>query len=265
MNKENIIEVKNLTKIFENNFVAVNDISFSVKKGEVFAFLGPNGAGKTTVIRMLTTLLHPSSGEVLFDGKNALLDKDKTRRMFSIVFQDPSLDDKLTAYENMEYHAVLYGVKKARRKERIEELLKFVDLWDRKDDFVERFSGGMKRRLEIARGLVHHPKILFLDEPTIGLDSQTRKHIWTYIKNLSQLEGTTIFFTTHYLEEAEEIANHVDIIDKGTIIYAGTVNGIKEETGAKNLNEAYLVLTGNEIRDGEPEVSHFHRHFVGRR
>lgn len=269
MEKHNIIQAKKLRKEFEDGFLAVDDVSFDVKKGEVFAFLGPNGAGKTTVIRMLTTLLNPTSGEILFDGKNALLDKDETRKMFSIVFQDPSLDDKLTAYENMEYHAVLYGVKKENRKERIEELLKFVDLWDRREDFVEHFSGGMKRRLEIARGLMHHPKILFLDEPTIGLDSQTRKHIWSYIKNLSQKEGTTIFFTTHYLEEAENIADQINIIDHGKIVYAGTIGEVKAKTGAPNLNEAYLILTGNEIRDGEAssvdKMRSFHNHHGARR
>ena len=164
----NIIEVKNLVKKF-GDFIAVANISFEVKKGEIFAFLGPNGAGKTTTIKMLTTLLEPNSGTVSINGFNPQKEKDETRKSFGIVFQDPSLDDDLTALENMEFHGIFYGVPDKIRKERIEYLLKFVGLWERKDDLVKRFSGGMKRRLEIARGLIHHPKILFLDEPTLGL------------------------------------------------------------------------------------------------
>ena len=246
---ENIIEAKHLIKKFKDGFLAVDDVSFAVEKGDIFAFLGPNGAGKTTTIRMLTTLLHPSSGEIYINGKDIAGNYDEARHNFSIVFQDPSLDDKLTAYENMEYHAVLYGVEKDLRATRIEELLKFVELWDRKDDLVEHFSGGMKRRLEIARGLVHHPKILFLDEPTIGLDAQTRKHIWTYIKNLSEKEKTTIFLTTHYIEEAENIATKVAIIDHGKIIAEGTVAELKEKAGTSTLGDAFLKLTGDKIRE----------------
>jgi ABC-2 type transport system ATP-binding protein len=245
---ENIIEVKNLTKKF-GGFTAVDNVSFNVKKGEMFAFLGPNGAGKTTLIKMLTTLMRPTSGEVVIDKKNALKNQNTTRRAFSIVFQDPSLDDKLTAYENMEIHAILYGEKKELRKERIEKLLRFIDLWERKDDLVEHFSGGMKRRLEIARGLVHHPKILFLDEPTLGLDIQTRKHIWDYVKNLSKTEGTTIFFTTHYIEEAEQMANYVTIIDQGKIVASGTADDLKKKTNTGSLGDAFLKLTGDQIRE----------------
>ncbi len=174
-----MIEVTNLTKKFDE-FVAVDNISFSVKPGEIFAFLGPNGAGKSTTIKILTTLLHPSSGTVMLNGHDPVKNPDETRRSFGIVFQDPSLDDDLTALENMELHGVLYDVPTKLRKERIEQLLNFVELWDRKDSPVKEFSGGMKRRLEIARGLLHHPKIIFLDEPTLGLDPQTRNHMWKY-------------------------------------------------------------------------------------
>lgn len=187
-----MIEVKNLTKKF-GDFVAVDNISFSVKKGEIFAFLGPNGAGKTTTIKMLTTLLRPTSGEISLNNFNPLKEQYQARGSFGIVFQDPSLDDELTAFENLEFHGVLYKVPKKIRRERIEQMLKFVELWDRKDELVKKFSGGMKRRLEIARGLIHHPKIFFLDEPTLGLDPQTRNHIWNYIKNLNKEEGTTVF------------------------------------------------------------------------
>jgi len=186
------IFVKSLTKKF-NGFTAVDNISFDVEKGEIFAFLGPNGAGKTTTIKMLTTLLHPTSGQILVNGFNPVADQNNVRRSFGIVFQDPSLDDELTAYENMDFHGVLYNVKQPLRKNRIEELLKIVDLWERKNSLVKTFSGGMRRRLEIARGLLHHPKVFFLDEPTIGLDPQTRNQMWKYVINLNKKEGITIF------------------------------------------------------------------------
>ncbi len=246
----NIIEVSGLVKRF-GDFTAVDGASFSVKRGEIFAFLGPNGAGKSTTIKMLTTLLSPTSGSILIDGKNPQHNQDLVRTMFGIVFQDPSLDDELTAEENMELHGVLYDVPKELRRKRIQEMLTFVELWDRKDDLVRTFSGGMKRRLEIARGLLHHPKILFLDEPTIGLDPQTRNHIWSYIQKLNKEEGMTIFLTTHYMDEADKIANTVAVIDHGKIISTGSVAELKTKTGKTTLEEAFLALTGHEIRDEE--------------
>jgi len=247
---ENIIEVKNLTKKFKD-FVAVDSIDFEVKKGEIFAFLGPNGAGKSTTIKMLTTLLDPTSGEILLNGKNPSNDKHGVRNSFGIVFQDPSLDDDMTAFENMKLHAVLYSIPRSQTNSRIKDLLEFVELWDRKDDMVKNFSGGMKRRLEIARGLLHHPKILFLDEPTLGLDPQTRNHMWQYVENLSKKEGMTVFFTTHYMEEAERTAQRIAIIDHGKIIAKGTFSELKNQTKAKSLEEAFLKLTGNKIREEE--------------
>ena len=244
----NIIEVKNLTKKFKE-LVAVDNITFSVKKGEIFAFLGPNGAGKTTTIKILTTLLHPTSGEVSLHGFNPLTEKEEARKSFGIVFQDPSLDDELTALENLEFHSVLYSVPKKLSQERIEYLLKEVELWDRKDDFVKTFSGGMKRRLEIARSLIHHPKILFLDEPTLGLDPQTRKHLWEHIVNLNKKEGMTVFLTTHYMEEVEKIADSIAIIDHGKILHQGTAAELKSMTKTSTLEEAFLKLTGHGIRD----------------
>ncbi len=242
-----MIQVKNLIKKF-GDFSAVDDISFDVEKGEIFAFLGPNGAGKTTTIKMLTTLLHPTSGEILLNDLNPVKDPHEARRSFGIVFQDPSLDDELTAFENMEFHGVVYGVEKKIRRERIEQLLNIVELWDRKDDQVKDFSGGMKRRLEIARGLLHHPKVLFLDEPTLGLDPQTRNHIWSYIKSLNKEEGITIFFTTHYMEEAERAATRIAIIDKGKIIVQGDSAKLQADTGTNSLEDAFIKLTGRTIR-----------------
>lgn len=245
-----MINVKNLTKKF-NGLTAVDNISFNVSQGEIFAFLGPNGAGKSTTIKILTTLLRPTTGEVKLNGNDPVHHPDEARRSFGIVFQDPSLDDDLTAYENMELHGVLYNVPKKIRKERVEQLLKYVELWDRKDDLVKKFSGGMKRRLEIARGLLHHPKILFLDEPTLGLDPQTRNRIWTYIQDLNKKEGITVFFTTHYMDEAERVAQRIAIIDRGRIIAQGTAEEFKKQTETKSLEDAFLALTGKKIRDEE--------------
>lgn len=247
---ESIIIVKNIVKKF-GDVTAVDGISFDVKKGELFAFLGPNGAGKTTSIKMMTTLLHPTSGTMLLNGFDPATQPDDVRHSFGIVFQDPSLDDELTAYENMEIHGVLYGVPAALRKERIKQLLDMVELWDRKDGMAKTFSGGMKRRLEIARGLLHHPKILFLDEPTLGLDPQTRNHIWSYIRTLSESEGITVFFTTHQMEEAERIAARIAIIDHGKIVATGTPDELKASTKTATLEEAFLALTGKKIRDEE--------------
>jgi len=243
-----MIQVSKLTKKF-SDLVAVDEISFSVDKGEIFAFLGPNGAGKTTTIKMLTTLLKPTSGQILINGADPRFEPDKVRQSFGIVFQDPSLDDELTAFENMEFHGVLYKVPKDLRRKRIEELLKFVDLWERRKDLVKHFSGGMKRRLEIARGLLHHPKVFFLDEPTLGLDPQTRYHIWSYLRDLNQKEGITVFFTTHYIEEAEKMAQKVAVIDEGKIVALGTPSLLKEKTKTNSLEEAFIALTGHEIRD----------------
>lgn len=247
---ENIIEVKNLTKKFKD-FTAVDDLSFEIVKGEIFAFLGPNGAGKTTTIKMLTTLLHPDRGSMKLNGFDVVKSSNDTRKSFGIVFQDPSLDNELTAYENMKFHALLYSVPLKLYTERIEELLKLVELWDRRDDFVKNFSGGMKRRLEIARGLLHHPKVLFLDEPTLGLDPQTRNKMWNYVKDLNEKEKLTVFFTTHYMQEADRYANRIAIIDHGKIIATGTSLDLRKRTGKDTLEDAFLELTGSTIRDEE--------------
>ncbi len=247
---DSIIQVKNLVKRF-GDFTAVKDISFEVAPGEIFAFLGPNGAGKSTTIKMLTTLLHPTSGSIMLAGHSPTDDPALVRKSFGIVFQDPSLDDELTALENMEFHGVLYGVPAKLRRTRIEELLKFVELWDRKDSLVKEFSGGMKRRLEIARGLLHHPKVIFLDEPTLGLDPQTRNHMWSYLQDLNKKEGITVFFTTHYMEEADRVAQRIAVIDHGKIVASGTSAELKEKTGTASLEDAFLKFTGSTIREEE--------------
>jgi ABC-2 type transport system ATP-binding protein len=244
----NIITVKNLIKKF-GDLEAVNDISFEVEQGKIFAFLGPNGAGKSTTIKILTTLLRPTSGSILVNGHDPLTHQDQVRRSFGIVFQDPSLDDELTAYENMALHGALYRVEPKLRRQRIEELLKFVELWDRKDAQVKTYSGGMRRRLEIARGLLHHPKIFFLDEPTLGLDPQTRNRIWSYIQNLNREEGITVFFTTHYMEEAQKVADKIAVIDYGKIIATGTSGELISQTHTSSLEDAFLALTGHQIRE----------------
>jgi ABC-2 type transport system ATP-binding protein len=243
-----VIRVQHLVKKF-GEFVAVNDISFEVHKGEIFAFLGPNGAGKTTTIKMLTTLLRPTSGAIQLDGLDPTVQRNEARQRFGIVFQDPSLDSEQTAYENMELHAVLYKVPRKVRAERIERLLTLFELWERRDDIVKTFSGGMKRRLEIARGFLHTPTILFLDEPTLGLDPQTRNQLWTHVKNLNQTEQVTVFLTTHYMDEADRVAHRIAVIDHGGIVAQGTPQELKQQTNSESLEQAFLALTGSSIRD----------------
>lgn len=243
-----MIQVRSLVKTF-GTFTAVNDVSFDVAEGEIFAFLGPNGAGKTTTIKMLTTLLKPSSGQIQLDGLDPQTHQNQARQRFGIVFQDPSLDGDLTAWENMEIHGVLYHVPHKTRHQRAEELLKLFELWDRRNDQVKKFSGGMKRRLEIGRGFLHTPKILFLDEPTLGLDPQSRNQLWNHVKRVNESERVTVFLTTHYMDEADRVAHRIGIIDHGKLVTQGTPKEIKEQTGTETLEDAFLKLTGSTIRD----------------
>jgi len=221
-----VIEANNLTKRF-GTLTAVDHVSFSVEEGEILGFLGPNGAGKTTTLNMLATLLRPTSGTATVNGHDILEESDAVRRSIGFVFQDPTLDIELTGHENLDFHGRLYGLKRDVRQQRIKEILKVVQLTDRADDFVKTYSGGMKRRLEIARGLLHYPKVLFLDEPTLGLDPQTRRAIWEHIQRLNQDENITIILTTHYTEEADYLCDRIQIIDFGKIVALDTPDKLK--------------------------------------
>jgi ABC-2 type transport system ATP-binding protein len=224
------VKVENLTKSF-GEFNAVDGVSFSIGTGEVFGLLGPNGAGKTTTISMLATLLPPTSGKAEINGKSISSEQDGVRKSIGIVFQDQSLDDELTAYENMDLHGRLYRMEGKLRRQRALELLELVELDGRKDDLVKTFSGGMRRRLEIARGLMHRPKVLFLDEPTLGLDPQTRNRLWDYIAQLNKAQKITVILTTHYMDEADRLCGRVAIIDRGKIIAVGSPSELKEGIG----------------------------------
>lgn len=261
----NAIQVENLTKQF-GDFTAVDAVSFDIRKGEIFGLLGPNGAGKTTTISMLSTLLEPTAGRALVNGIDIQGDQDGVRKSIGIVFQDQSLDEELTAWENMDFHGRLYRIPKKVREERITELLHLVELDERKKSLVKTFSGGMRRRLEIARGLLHEPAVLFLDEPTLGLDPQTRNHLWDYIHTLNQTKRITIILTTHYMDEADRLCDRIAIIDRGTIIAMDTPEELKKRVGgdvvtvtspdaeriANEISASWI--TGAEPHDGQVTI-----------
>jgi len=260
-----IIKTENLTKKFKD-LTAVDNISFSVNKGEIFGFLGPNGAGKTTTIKMLTTLLNPTSGTAIIAGNNIIKQKDQVRKSIGIVFQEPALDTELTGRENLEYHARMYAIPKNKREQRIKEVLKLVDLEDKEDVFVKNYSGGMKRRLEIARGLMHYPKVLFLDEPTLGLDAQTRRAIWDYIKKMNKEEDTTIFLTTHYMDEADYLCNRVGIIDHGKILVMDKIKNLKKSIGndviTLSCNNMKKLIDNLEKKDWVKKIKKYDSHLT---
>jgi ABC-2 type transport system ATP-binding protein len=228
--KMDAIKVENLTKKFKN-LTAVDGITFSVHEGELFGLLGPNGAGKTTILNMLSTLLNITSGRAEVAGFDVQKSRDDVRKSIGVVFQEPALDTKLTGRENLEFHARMYGMKQSESKARIDDVLGVVELKDKEKVLVENYSGGMKRRLEIARGLIHHPKVLFLDEPTLGLDAQTRRSIWDYIRKLNKEEKITIILTTHYMEEADQLCDRVAIVDHGKIVALDTPEKLKDLLG----------------------------------
>ncbi len=221
------IETRKLTKAY-NSFKAVDSLDISVKKGEIFGLLGPNGAGKTTTVSMLCTILKPTSGTALVNGFDIVREPDKVRKSIGIVFQDPSIDDRLTGRENLTMHANLYGVPASEQKERISRILKLVELEDRADDLLRTYSGGMRRRLELGRGLLHYPQVLFLDEPTVGLDPQTRDHIWKYIKELKEAHDITVVLTTHYMDEADRLSDRIAIMDHGKIVVLDAPEKLKQ-------------------------------------
>jgi ABC-2 type transport system ATP-binding protein len=252
-----MIEIEGLSKKF-GKLVAVDNISFQVPRGEIFGFLGPNGAGKTTTINILCTLLKPSGGRASVNGYDVLKERRQVQRSIGLVFQDPTLDDYLTADQNLRFHAYAYGVPANVREKRMQELMELVELQDRRKNKVSTYSGGMKRRLEIARGLLHHPRVLFLDEPTLGLDPQTRRRIWEHVLTLRQQEDLTIFLTTHYMDEAEH-CERIAIIDNGRIVALDTPDNLKDSLGgdlvtleAKDTPEAVAEL--KERYDISPEV-----------
>lgn len=222
------IETFDLTKTY-GNIKAVDRLNLKIRKGEIFGLLGPNGAGKTTAISMLCTILKPTSGTALVSGHDIVKEPEKVRKSIGIVFQQPSVDDLLTGRENLKMHTLLFEIPREIRKKRIDEVLKLVDLEKRADDLVRTYSGGMRRRLELARGMMHHPAVLFLDEPTLGLDPQTREHLWEYITKLARKEKMTILLTTHYMEEAELLCDRVGIIDAGKIVVLDTPKKLKEK------------------------------------
>ncbi|HEX6713479.1 MAG TPA: ATP-binding cassette domain-containing protein, partial [Thermoleophilaceae bacterium] len=228
-----MIEVEQLSKKF-GDFEAVRGVSFDVHAGEVFGFLGPNGAGKTTTINMLCTLAKPTSGRATVAGHDVMKERDDVRRNIGLVFQEPTLDGYMTAAQNLRMHAELYGVESSLVPSRMEQMLKMVGLWDRRDSAVMTYSGGMRRRLEIARGLMHSPRVLFLDEPTIGLDPQTRSSIWSYIRQLRETEEITIFMTTHYMDEAE-YCDRIAIMDQGEIVALDSPQTLKARVGADRV------------------------------
>jgi len=261
----NVIEINSLTKRFKE-LTAVDSISLGIKEGEIFGLLGPNGAGKTTAISMLVTMKKPTAGTARVNGFDIVKEADGVRKSIGIVFQDPSLDEELTAFENLELHAAMYGIPAAERKGRIHEVIAMVELEDRLHDIVKTFSGGMRRRLEIARGLLHSPKILFLDEPTIGLDPQTRKHVWDYIVKLRKEHGITIVMTTHYMEEADSLCDRVAIIDTGKIIALDTPSALKDSLGGdivliktpqaqKMADAAKSIVKKSKVDDGAVSLS----------
>jgi ABC-2 type transport system ATP-binding protein len=247
------IEVEDLTKEF-NGLVAVDHISFQVEQGEIFGLLGPNGAGKTTAINMLSTLIRPTSGFAKVAGFSVLKEKDRVRKSIGMIFQESTLDNRLTGKENLDFHARMYGMDKEQREQRVKEGLKLVELEDKASVLVRNYSSGMKRRLEIARGLIHLPKVLFLDEPTLGLDAQTRRHIWDYIKKLNEEAKVTLILTTHYMEEADFLCHRIAIMDHGKIVALDQPIQLKRSIGGDVIT---LEIEDRSAKDFKAKLKDF--------
>jgi ABC-2 type transport system ATP-binding protein len=235
-----LIDVKNLTKKYDN-LLALDNINMEIAENEVFGLLGPNGAGKTTLIHILSTLLKPTAGKATVNGYDISTEQQKVRSSIGVVFQAPSSDDTLTGYENLKVHSLLYGLPRSIREKRINEVLTLVGLVERKDNQVKKYSGGMRRRLEIARGLLHKPRVIFLDEPTLGLDPRSRESMWDYIKNLVSEENVTIVLTTHYMEEADALCNRIGFISNGKIIASDTPSKLKNNIGGDIIKVKFSV------------------------
>ncbi len=262
-----VIETHQLTKAY-NSLKAVDSLDITVERGEIFGLLGPNGAGKTTTVSMLCTILKPTSGTATVNGFDIVREAGKVRKSIGIVFQDPSIDDRLTGRENLTMHANLFGVPSSEQKERINRILKLVELEDRADDLLRTYSGGMRRRLELGRGLLHYPKVLFLDEPTVGLDPQTRDHIWKYIKELKEAHDITVVLTTHYMDEADRLSDRIAIMDHGKIVVLDTPEKLKETLegdvitvrtnnidALRELVTKWLGFTKTRVVEGELEIT----------
>ncbi|VVC00053.1 Trehalose/maltose import ATP-binding protein MalK [uncultured archaeon] len=242
-----MIETQNLAKSY-NSTKALESLNLKIEEGEIFGLLGPNGAGNTTTMLMLATLRQPTSGTAKINNYDIIKEPGKVRKSIGIVFQDPSSDDILTGYENLKLHGLLYDMPGELMDSRIKEVLKLVDLTERKDDLVKKYSGGMRRRLELARGLMHHPKILFLDEPTLGLDPQSREHIWEYIERLAKEEKITTIITTHYMEEADKLCNRVAIIDTGKIVAIGSPKKLKGQLGGDMVRLSAKAIDSESLK-----------------
>ena len=276
------IQVENLQKKY-GRLEAVKSVSFEVDEGEIFGFLGPNGAGKTTTINVLCTLLNPSGGSASVNGYDVVKQRNEVRRSIGLVFQESTLDEYLTAEQNLLFHSYAYGGSKDIRDQRMKDLLDLVDLWDRRKGKTRTYSGGMKRRLEIVRGLIHHPRVLFLDEPTLGLDPQTRRYIWDYVEDIRVKENLTIFLTTHYMDEAEH-CDRIAVIDDGNIVAIDTPDKLKDgvggdlvmiratdnEAAAKELGENWSLESETQddivkfsVPKGEEFLPEFVRNFKG--
>lgn len=245
---EGVVRTQGLVKTYKGGVEAVKNVSFSVERGEIFGFLGPNGAGKTTTIKMLTTLTHPTGGKAKVAGFDVVSEPHKVRENIGVVFQEPALDSRLTGRENLDFHARLYGIPRSKREKRIDKVIDLVGLVKSQNRLVKKYSGGMKRRLELARGLMHKPKVLFLDEPTLGLDVQTRQKIWDYILRIKEEENMTVFLTTHYMDEAEKVCNRVAIIDRGSLLRVGTPTSLMRDVSRGGVVEVKTNKIIGEIK-----------------